>query len=65
LKFSDQDLYGLIFVWCLPQISLPHIKFGSFTSYSTCVYQNYTSYTALYPRQQPWFKSDNPLFMVQ
>jgi len=21
-------------------------------------------YSALYPRQQPWFKSDNPLFVV-
>jgi len=29
-----------------------------------CVVSKYISYSALYPRQQPWFKSDNPLLCV-
>ena len=29
-----------------------------------CVISKYISYSALYPRQQPWFKSDDSLFVV-
>jgi len=33
-------------------------------SYNHCEITNNISYSALYPRQQPWFNSDNPLFVV-